>query len=216
MANELSMQPDRSLAPSRYGFFLSGEIAEMISLPLYREISDKRRLRVSLCVSEDALNATLISRRETLVHSVSRFVSRPKVRDPVVNAIGIDVVKQFWNRLAIDQHPSKAMGFKSASRAELDIPENTARTSLVLRASTLSGKAAIPRIADSRAGKMRQRPLAPRKNAGGRIVIQALADEADIGQFRGSHCDLPQGRAVRVGAATGDRCSDPTLSGVAP
>jgi hypothetical protein len=79
--------------------------------------------------------------------------------------------------------------------------------------SELPSVSGVPCGAGPLSSEMASWPLAPEEDAGVWIVVQALADEAEIGQFLCSH-GVPPHVGVRVGAATSTRCSDPNIRSV--
>ena len=137
-----------------------------------------------------------------------------QIADSVVQRVAVDVVDFVRSRVvSVSQQPSNAMRQTSAV-VQGKRPIYLTSIDHETPPSELPSVSGVPCGAGPLSSEMASWPLAPEEDAGVWIVVQALADEAEIGQILCSHAGLPKGRLVRVGAAMSTRCSDPNIRSV--
>jgi hypothetical protein len=204
MPHELPMQPLRSGLPCDYSFTESGITADPIAFAIRHDVhTEPRAVTTSPIVNAFDPRGGVAHCASTVLRALVD-VDRPQISDPVVLCFSIDMVDPLGNWLSIDHRPSDAMCLiKNPREAKLPVVAAISGGA----SCDLPGPNVVPSCMGPLVRKVMARPCAPSENTGVRVVIHALANERDFGQFLGSHDDPPVGRVVRGDAGASNTAS---------
>jgi hypothetical protein len=204
MPHEHPVKPFRSGLPCGYCFVDGGVTTYPIAFAIRHDGNVELPAITALSIDYPLDPRGRAARCSSTVLRALVYVGCPQISDPVILCVSVDVVDNLGNGLSIDHRPSDAMCLINNPR-EAKIPVVAAISS---RASCdLSGPNVVPSCMSPLVRKVMARPCAPCENTGVRVVIHALANERDFGQFLGSHDDLPVGRVVRGDAGASNTAS---------
>jgi len=204
MFHELPMQPLCSGLSCDHSFAESAITTDPIAFSIRRNVHTELRAVTALPIVNAFDPRGGAARCASTVLRALVDVDRPQISDPIVLGVSVDVVDHLGNWLSIDHRPSDAMCLIKDPR-EAEIPVVAAISSGA--SCDLPGPNVVPPCMGPLVREVMARPCAPCENTGVRVVIHALANERDFGQFFDSHDDPPVGRVVRGDAGASNTAS---------
>lgn len=168
MTDELSRRHAGGISPRSGGLFDRLEIPEVMRFPVYH----------------DAGIVTAPVPAEGHTFDI-------EVVDPIVQEVSVDVVDPLNGVGPMDHEPREAVGSPKMTGQSDDPTSMAAGTGP--RSRWFPREFAIPLPMTPVADEMRTGSFTPSEYSGVGIIIQALADEVDIGQFVHGHHGLRQG-----------------------
>ena len=198
MPHELSVQSGSGAVSCFGGFFDSLEISEVLSLAVDRDAGV-----VASSIQGNTLDAGVAVCSWARVEPLLTLRGQTEVVDPIVQRVSVDVVDSLSGVGSMGHKPREAMRHPDMTR-QSDDPTNMA-AGTGARSRWFPREFAIPLPMAPVVSEMRSGPLSPREDASVGIVIQALANETDLGQFVNSHRGLPEGAWSGMSPASNGR-----------